>query len=83
MNAVGNLGYNFIEPKFIPKNKDEYYLRNIQNKSGLKYKNLPPTKWRCSSITVIPPTTGAMYWYRINLMKCWYAIASFWPGAYW
>ncbi|MBK8773275.1 MAG: DUF4954 family protein [Ferruginibacter sp.] len=39
-HPVGNLGYNFIEPKFIPKNKDEYYLRNIQNKSGLKYKKL-------------------------------------------
>lgn len=39
-SLVDNLGYNFIKPAFLPKNKDEYYLRNIQNRSGIEYRNL-------------------------------------------
>ncbi len=38
--AVSSLGYNFIPTPFLPKNKDEYYLRNKQNRSGIKYRNL-------------------------------------------
>lgn len=34
------LGYNFIPKEFIPKGKNEYHLRNIQNRSGIKYKKL-------------------------------------------
>lgn len=34
------LGYNFINPAFLPKDKDEYYLRNLQNRSGINYRNL-------------------------------------------
>ena len=34
------LGYNFIAKEFIPKGKNEYYLRNIQNRSGIKYRKL-------------------------------------------
>ncbi len=34
------LGYDFIDPEFLPKGKDEYYLRNIQNRNGIKYRRL-------------------------------------------
>ena len=37
---LNSLGYNFIPPEFIPKGKDEYYLRNKQNRSGIKYRKL-------------------------------------------
>lgn len=37
---VHTLGYNFIAPPFIPKGKDEYYLRNQQNKNGISYRKL-------------------------------------------
>jgi hypothetical protein len=37
---LSTLGYGFIDEKFIPQNKDEYYLRNIQNRSGIDYRNL-------------------------------------------
>jgi Domain of unknown function (DUF4954) len=37
---LGSLGYNFVSPEFIPKGKDEYYLRNKQNRSGIKYRKL-------------------------------------------
>ena len=35
---VNQLGYGFI--KEVPKGKDEYYLRNQQNRSGIKYRRL-------------------------------------------
>jgi hypothetical protein len=34
------LGYNFIPTEFLPKEKDEYHLRNIQNRNGIHYRNL-------------------------------------------
>ncbi|MEK7224980.1 MAG: DUF4954 family protein, partial [Bacteroidota bacterium] len=37
---ISSLGYGFIPPEFIPKGKDEYYLRNIQNRSGINYRKL-------------------------------------------
>lgn len=37
---IAALGYDFIPKEFIPKGKDEYYLRNIQNRSGIKYRKL-------------------------------------------
>ncbi len=37
---ISSLGYNFIAKEFIPKGKDEYYLRNIQNRSGIAYRRL-------------------------------------------
>ena len=37
---ISSLGYNFIAKEFIPKGKDEYYLRNIQNRSGISYRRL-------------------------------------------
>lgn len=35
-----SLGYHFIKDHHIPKGKDEYYLRNIQIKNGIVYRNL-------------------------------------------
>ena len=37
---IGSLGYNFIAPQYIPKGKDEYYLRNLQNRNGIHYRKL-------------------------------------------
>lgn len=37
---IEKLGYNFIKTPFLPKGKDEYYLRDIQNRSGIRYRNL-------------------------------------------
>ena len=34
------LGYNFIPPEYLPKEKDEYHLRNVQNHNGIHYRNL-------------------------------------------
>ena len=34
------IGYHFIDEKYLPKGKDEYHLRNLQNKSGISYRNL-------------------------------------------
>lgn len=39
-HPVNNLGYNFIEQKYLPKNEDEYYLRNKQNKNSGNYRKL-------------------------------------------
>ena len=39
-HPVNNLGYGFINEKYLPKGKDEYYLRNIQNKNGITYRKL-------------------------------------------
>ena len=37
---VSSLGYGFIASPFIPKGKDEYYLRNIQHRNGTRYRHL-------------------------------------------
>lgn len=37
---LGSLGYDFIKPEYLPKGKDEYYLRNLQNRSGINYRRL-------------------------------------------
>jgi NDP-sugar pyrophosphorylase family protein len=34
------IGYHFMEPRFIPPGKDEYHLRNLQNRSGTPYRQL-------------------------------------------
>lgn len=39
-NPVQSLGYNFITGEFLPKGKDEYYLRNSQNLNGINYRQL-------------------------------------------
>ncbi len=37
---LSKLGYGFINEAFVPKGKDEYYLRNLQNRNGIAYRNL-------------------------------------------
>ena len=44
IKPISSLGYNFVANEFIPKGKDEYYLRNIQNRSGIAYRNLSKTE---------------------------------------
>lgn len=39
-HPVTDLGYGFIEPQFLPKGKDEYYLRNLQNKNNTTHRKL-------------------------------------------
>ncbi len=34
------LGYNFIKDEFVPKGKNEYYLRDMQIKNGITYRCL-------------------------------------------
>lgn len=41
--AIDSLGYNFIVPEYLPEGKDEYHLRNIQNRNGIQYRGL--TAW--------------------------------------
>ncbi|MBX3240282.1 MAG: DUF4954 family protein [Chitinophagaceae bacterium] len=38
--SIDALGYNFITPEYLPEGKDEYYLRNIQNRTGIQYRGL-------------------------------------------
>ncbi len=37
---VAELGYGFVAKEYIPKGKNEYYLRNMQNRSGIRYRKL-------------------------------------------
>jgi len=37
---ISSLGYGFVAPEYLPKGKDEYYLRNMQNKNGISYRQL-------------------------------------------
>lgn len=37
---LSSIGYQFIEEQFLPEGKDEYYLRNKQNRNGIHYRNL-------------------------------------------
>jgi len=37
---LGQLGYGFIDPEFLPEGQDEYYLRNRQNRTGIDYRHL-------------------------------------------
>jgi hypothetical protein len=39
-HPINKLGYNFISPDYIPKEEDEYYLRNKQNDNGIDYRKL-------------------------------------------
>ncbi len=41
---ISSFGYNFIKPKYIPKGKDEYYLRNIQHRTNTQYRKLNPSE---------------------------------------
>ncbi len=37
---LSTLGYGFVAPEYIPEGKDEYYLRNIDNKHAASYRQL-------------------------------------------
>lgn len=39
-SSLDSLGKNFIPQEFLPKGKDEYYLRMKQNKQGFTYRGL-------------------------------------------
>jgi hypothetical protein len=39
-SGIDTVGYGFIKPEYLPKGKDEYYLRNVQNRSGIDYRIL-------------------------------------------
>ncbi|GGB21913.1 DUF4954 family protein [Puia dinghuensis] len=39
-SSIESLGYQFIDSPYLPKGKDEYYLRNVQNRSGITYRQL-------------------------------------------
>lgn len=39
-HSINSIGYNFIKPEFLPSGEDEYYLRNIQNRNGINYRQL-------------------------------------------
>ncbi|HEV2481060.1 MAG TPA: DUF4954 family protein [Puia sp.] len=39
-SPINSLGYSFIDSRYLPKGKDEYYLRNVQNRSGIGYRQL-------------------------------------------
>jgi hypothetical protein len=39
-HPVNNLGYNFVDEKYLPAGEDEYYLRNKQNKNSSNYRKL-------------------------------------------
>ena len=39
-STIQALGYNFIPPQYLPEGKDEYYLRKMQDRSGITYRRL-------------------------------------------
>ncbi len=39
-HPVNELGYNFVDTKYIPKGRNEYHLRNLHNKNGIAYRKL-------------------------------------------
>ncbi len=39
-SPITTLGYNFIPADYLPEGKNEYYLRNAQNKNGISYRGL-------------------------------------------
>lgn len=38
--SLSSIGYGFVTDNFLPEGKDEYHLRNLQNKNGITYRNL-------------------------------------------
>jgi hypothetical protein len=39
-SPISSLGYNFIDERYLPKGKDEYYLRSLQNNTVTKHRQL-------------------------------------------
>jgi hypothetical protein len=52
---LNSLGYDFIPSAYLPKGKDEYYLRNKQVKNGIHYRL----------------TTGTTCWYQMRSILSW------------
>lgn len=67
-HPVSALGYGFIEKEFIPKGKDEYYLRYKQNRSKKNYRKLTAAEIKLLKKMTTAPTTGARYWLPMYLM---------------
>lgn len=38
--SLPTVGYHFISGAYLPEGKDEYHLRNLQNRNGISYRNL-------------------------------------------
>jgi hypothetical protein len=45
-NPLSSLGYDFIAPRFIPRGRNEYYLRNIQHRTKNRYRALTSAEIR-------------------------------------
>lgn len=39
-SPLSSLGYHFLGNEYLPKGKDEYHLRNMQNRNGINYRML-------------------------------------------
>jgi hypothetical protein len=39
-SPIQSIGYGFIAPEYLPKGKDEYHLRELQNKSQIRHRQL-------------------------------------------
>lgn len=39
-SPLSSLGYGFVTKEHLPKGKNEYYLRDMQNRSGINYRQL-------------------------------------------
>ncbi len=37
---LNTIGYNFVPDQYLPEGKDEYHLRNLQNRNGIQYRSL-------------------------------------------
>lgn len=37
---ISSLGYGFIKDEYVPEGEDEYYLRELQDNSGINYRHL-------------------------------------------
>ena len=71
---ISSLGYNFVAKEFIPKGKDEYYLRNIQNRSGIAYRQL--TKAEIKSLQLNNNTADD--WFFLDITHVTGAVNDFW-----
>jgi hypothetical protein len=38
--SISSLGSEFVSKEYLPEGKDEYYLRNLQNRNGITYRQL-------------------------------------------
>jgi len=62
--SVDSLGFGFIDAQYLPKGKDEYYLRNRQHRRHDGYRNLTPAEIR----TLEKNDNSADDWMNIQVM---------------